>query len=346
MIEQAIVGTRGRLRGAGQRCRALRRRSGSDHAAARHLSHSSGGTSRSRAPRTRSSPFPRTCPTAKRDEIRTTAKAIYTALGCKGLARVDMFLQDDGRIVLNEVNTLPGFTSYSRYPRMMAAAGVESFRADRPAHLVGDGAMNMETGIRLPGRGAARGSLGRQVRDLGQLHRHAGRRIRSQPHRGFARPGRGAAGRDRLARLPRRLRLAALGRLPPAARGESLPGMVGPAGGRTHEGAVLSEHRPGRDVHERVRRAEVGPQPGERRRPHALPPGHRRARRDGRRPRLHGRAFPSRGKRSVGHRSRRIAGACVPSWNTAGSNAYEREWWHYALRDEPYPDTYFDFPIL
>jgi D-alanine--(R)-lactate ligase len=35
-----------------------------------------------------------------------------------------MFLQDDGRIVLNEVNTLPGFTAYSRYPRMMAAAGI------------------------------------------------------------------------------------------------------------------------------------------------------------------------------------------------------------------------------
>jgi D-alanine---(R)-lactate ligase len=35
-----------------------------------------------------------------------------------------MFLQPDGRIVLNEVNTLPGFTSYSRYPRMMAAAGM------------------------------------------------------------------------------------------------------------------------------------------------------------------------------------------------------------------------------
>jgi D-alanine--(R)-lactate ligase len=63
-------------------------------------------------------------PAAKRDEIRATAKSVYTALGCKGLARVDMFLQADGRIVLNEVNTLPGFTSYSRYPRMMAAAGL------------------------------------------------------------------------------------------------------------------------------------------------------------------------------------------------------------------------------
>ena len=37
---------------------------------------------------------------------------------------MDMFLKDDGTVVLNEVNTLPGFTSYSRYPRMMAAAGL------------------------------------------------------------------------------------------------------------------------------------------------------------------------------------------------------------------------------
>ena len=39
-------------------------------------------------------------------------------------SRVDMFLKDDGTVVLNEVNTLPGMTSYSRYPRMMAAAGL------------------------------------------------------------------------------------------------------------------------------------------------------------------------------------------------------------------------------
>lgn len=56
--------------------------------------------------------------------VQTTAKAIYRALGCRGLARVDMFLTESGQVVLNEVNTLPGMTSYSRYPRMMAAAGV------------------------------------------------------------------------------------------------------------------------------------------------------------------------------------------------------------------------------
>ena len=67
---------------------------------------------------------PAPLPDVTRDRVRETAKAIYAALGCHGLARVDMFLQTDGRVVLNEVNTLPGFTSYSRYPRMMAAAGM------------------------------------------------------------------------------------------------------------------------------------------------------------------------------------------------------------------------------
>jgi D-alanine--(R)-lactate ligase len=59
-----------------------------------------------------------------RSLVQETAKAIYRAFGCRGLARVDMFLKDDGTVVLNEVNTLPGMTSYSRYPRMMAAAGL------------------------------------------------------------------------------------------------------------------------------------------------------------------------------------------------------------------------------
>jgi D-alanine--(R)-lactate ligase len=63
-------------------------------------------------------------PVEEREKIQKTAKKIYKALGCRGLSRVDMFLQENGRIVLNEVNTLPGFTSYSRYPRMMAAAGL------------------------------------------------------------------------------------------------------------------------------------------------------------------------------------------------------------------------------
>jgi D-alanine--(R)-lactate ligase len=59
-----------------------------------------------------------------RSLVQETAMAIYRALGCSGLARVDLFLKEDGQVVLNEVNTFPGMTSYSRYPRMMAAAGL------------------------------------------------------------------------------------------------------------------------------------------------------------------------------------------------------------------------------
>lgn len=67
---------------------------------------------------------PADIPAESRALVQETAKVIYRALGCKGLARVDMFLKEDGTVVLNEVNTLPGMTSYSRYPRMMAAAGL------------------------------------------------------------------------------------------------------------------------------------------------------------------------------------------------------------------------------
>ncbi|WP_432945557.1 D-alanine--(R)-lactate ligase [Kribbella sp. CA-253562] len=67
-------------------------------------------------------------PVQTRALVQETAKAVYRALGCRGLARVDLFLREDGAVVLNEVNTFPGMTSYSRYPRMMAAAGLS--RAD------------------------------------------------------------------------------------------------------------------------------------------------------------------------------------------------------------------------
>ena len=67
---------------------------------------------------------PADIPAESRSLVQETAKAIYRALGCRGLSRVDMFLKEDGKVVLNEVNTLPGMTSYSRYPRMMAAAGL------------------------------------------------------------------------------------------------------------------------------------------------------------------------------------------------------------------------------
>ena len=56
--------------------------------------------------------------------IQDAAVVIYRALGCSGFARVDMFLTAAGEIVFNEVNTIPGFTSHSRYPNMMKGIGL------------------------------------------------------------------------------------------------------------------------------------------------------------------------------------------------------------------------------
>lgn len=56
--------------------------------------------------------------------IQETAMTIYKTLDCSGFARVDMFLKPSGEIVFNEVNTIPGFTSHSRYPNMMKGIGL------------------------------------------------------------------------------------------------------------------------------------------------------------------------------------------------------------------------------
>lgn len=60
----------------------------------------------------------------KAKEIKDVAVRIYRGLGCSYFARVDMFLTPEGEIYFNEVNTIPGFTSHSRYPNMMKAAGI------------------------------------------------------------------------------------------------------------------------------------------------------------------------------------------------------------------------------
>lgn len=57
-------------------------------------------------------------------EIRRQAVAAFEALGCEGLARVDFFLLDDGSWMINEVNTMPGFTPISAYPKMWEASGL------------------------------------------------------------------------------------------------------------------------------------------------------------------------------------------------------------------------------
>lgn len=59
------------------------------------------------------------------ERVRETAVRIYRALGCKGLSRVDFFVKADGEVVFNEINTIPGFTSISMYPKLFGASGIE-----------------------------------------------------------------------------------------------------------------------------------------------------------------------------------------------------------------------------
>jgi D-alanine-D-alanine ligase len=67
---------------------------------------------------------PADLPPKTRDEVRRLSAEAFKALDCGGLARVDFFLKDDGGLLLNEVNTLPGFTNISMYPKALAASGV------------------------------------------------------------------------------------------------------------------------------------------------------------------------------------------------------------------------------
>lgn len=60
----------------------------------------------------------------KQEEVREAALCVFKALGCRGFSRVDFFLDKNGRFVFNEINTLPGFTPISMYPKMMMNDGI------------------------------------------------------------------------------------------------------------------------------------------------------------------------------------------------------------------------------
>ena len=73
-------------------------------------------------------------------EIRNTAIKAFVTMGCSGLSRIDFFLKDDGTIILNEINTLPGFTPISMYPKLMENLGIsQSELLDRLISLCLDG---------------------------------------------------------------------------------------------------------------------------------------------------------------------------------------------------------------
>lgn len=69
--------------------------------------------------------IPAEIPTEKSDEIRNLAVRAYKAMGCTGLSRVDFFIRNsDEKVLFNEINTLPGFTSISMYSKLFEASGI------------------------------------------------------------------------------------------------------------------------------------------------------------------------------------------------------------------------------
>ncbi|GAB3683981.1 D-alanine--D-alanine ligase family protein [Angustibacter aerolatus] len=68
---------------------------------------------------------PADVPADVRQRVQQVAVEAFEAIGCEGLARVDVFWTTAGEVVVNEINTMPGFTEHSMYPRMWAASGVD-----------------------------------------------------------------------------------------------------------------------------------------------------------------------------------------------------------------------------
>ena len=58
------------------------------------------------------------------EQVRDMAVRVYRAVGCLGLSRVDFFVTEEGRVIFNEINTIPGFTSISMYPKLFGASGI------------------------------------------------------------------------------------------------------------------------------------------------------------------------------------------------------------------------------
>ena len=61
---------------------------------------------------------------SQQNTVREIAVKAFKILECSGMSRIDFFLRNDGQWVLNEINTIPGFTNISMYPRMMQSSGI------------------------------------------------------------------------------------------------------------------------------------------------------------------------------------------------------------------------------
>ncbi len=78
-------------------------------------------------------------------EVRRLAVEAFDAASCEGLVRADFFLTEDGEFVINEINTMPGFTPISMYPQMWQATGVSY---QELVDLLIQAALRRSTGLR------------------------------------------------------------------------------------------------------------------------------------------------------------------------------------------------------
>jgi D-alanine-D-alanine ligase len=89
--------------------------------------------------------IPADLPADVEQQLRAMAVRAFEALSCEGLARVDFFVMPDGSLVINELNTMPGFTPTSMYPQLWAATGMSYPElVDRLVQL----ALRRDTGLR------------------------------------------------------------------------------------------------------------------------------------------------------------------------------------------------------
>ena len=68
--------------------------------------------------------FPTDLPSDVEVKFQTSAIKAFNAAGCEGLARVDFFYSNEGEVIINEINTMPGFTPLSVYPKLIERYGI------------------------------------------------------------------------------------------------------------------------------------------------------------------------------------------------------------------------------
>jgi D-alanine--(R)-lactate ligase len=186
--------------------------------------------------------------TESRSLVQETAKVIYRALGCRGLSRVDMFLKEDGTVVLNEVNTFAWHDLIQPLPENDESRRISACRTDRPDGVVGiDREVTMDDnfvfvdelvpGIRWDAKYATWDNfIGKPV-DGYLANRVVGTRA-------LCAALERAQGK---AEAPW-LRSASVGWLSPATRRRLLSALVTTAGGWSDEATTLSEYRKSGDV--------------------------------------------------------------------------------------------------